>query len=84
MARKDKLLEKLASPQASMTWDELVTVMRQHGFELMNAKRGSGRRFYHREQKLFVRLHEPHPSNIIKPYVRTYAIDALKQIGVEI
>lgn len=82
MARKDKLLDKLTNPQSSMTWDELVSLMNWYGFELLMAKRGSARKFYHREKDQFVRLHEPHPSKEIKTYVKVAALDALRQIGV--
>lgn len=84
MARKEKLLEKLTNQSSSMTWDELVTLMNHHGFELRNGKRGSTRKFYNKERDLIVRLHEPHPSNTLKPYVKANAITALKQIGVDI
>lgn len=84
VARTDKLLAKLANPGASMTWAELATLMRHHGFELVASKRGSGRKFYQRDKDLLVCLHEPHPSPILKPYMKAEAIEALKQTGVEL
>ncbi len=85
VARRDKLLDKLSNPASTMTWGELVALMGQHGFEVLNARGGgSGRKFHHREKDLLVRLHEPHPSKELKPYVKADAMAALREVGVDV
>ena len=81
MARKDKLLEKLCNTGASFTWDEACQLMRLCGFEIKSATRGSGRKFYHAEKNIMVRLHEPHPGNEMKGYAKRDLADALRSVG---
>ncbi|MCK6916894.1 type II toxin-antitoxin system HicA family toxin [Enterobacter kobei] len=69
MGRKEKLKLKLDRLPKNFTWDELVALMSQYGFKLLNAKRGSGRKFYNQALDKLVIFHEPHPENTLKRYV---------------
>lgn len=80
MGRKEKLKAKLDTLPKNFTWDELVTLMRQYGFRLLNAKRGSGRKFYNEKLERIVIFHEPHPENTLKRYV----LEEVKQLLEEI
>jgi len=80
VGRKEKLKAKLDTLPKNFTWDELVTLMRQYGFRLLNAKRGSGRRFYNEKLERIVIFHEPHPENTLKRYV----LEEVKQLLEEI
>lgn len=80
MGRKEKLKAKLDTLPKNFTWDELVTLMSQYGFRLLNAKRGSGRRFYNEKIERIVLFHEPHPEKTLKRYV----LEEVKQLLDEI
>lgn len=80
MGRKEKLKSKLDGLPKNFTWDELVTLMGQYGFRLLNAKRGSGRKFYNKDIDRLAIFHEPHPENTLKRYV----LEEVKQLLEEI
>lgn len=80
MGRKEKLKAKLDALPKNFTWDELVSLMSQYGFKLLNAKRGSGRKFYNSEKERLAIFHEPHPENTLKRYV----LEEVKQLLDEI
>ncbi|EJG9788950.1 type II toxin-antitoxin system HicA family toxin [Klebsiella pneumoniae] len=80
MGRKEKLKSKLDGLPKNFTWDELVTLMSQYGFSLLNAKRGSGRKFYNKTIDKLAIFHEPHPENTLKRYV----LEEVKQLLDEI
>ncbi|HAV1488946.1 TPA: type II toxin-antitoxin system HicA family toxin [Enterobacter hormaechei subsp. steigerwaltii] len=80
MGRKEKLKAKLDGLPKNFTWDELVTLMSQYGFRLLNAKRGSGRKFYNQTIDRLAIFHEPHPENTLKRYV----LEEVKQLLEEI
>jgi hypothetical protein len=79
MSKKERLTEELLQRPSSFKWDDLISVMKYHGFEMKNAKRGSGRRFYNPETKQVAKWHEPHPSNEVKKYVVDEAIALIKE-----
>jgi predicted RNA binding protein YcfA (HicA-like mRNA interferase family) len=54
--------------------------MRQCGFKLESGS-GSGRMFRHETTGQRVRLHEPHPRNILLDYMVKELIEALKNAG---
>lgn len=56
-------------------------VMYKCGFELLNAKGGSGRKFHNKELDLLVCIHEPHPQNELKGYQRDDLVEALSNAG---
>jgi len=69
VSRKEKLKAKLDSLPKNFTWDELVSLMGLYEFQLLKAKRGSGRKFYNKTLDRLVAFHEPHPDNTMKRYV---------------
>lgn len=80
MGRKEKLKAKLDTLPKNFTWDELVSLMNQYGFDLLKAKRGSGRKFYNKNKDKLVMFHEPHPENTMKKYVLTEVKQLLDEI----
>lgn len=76
MSKIDKLLARLRSEPKDFTWDEAVSLLNHHGFELFK-NGGSRRKFVHSTTKKVVSIHEPHPSSILKPYVVSILIEAL-------
>ena len=70
MSKTEKLLARLLSQPADFTWDELLRVLRQLGYEEQAAGKtgGSRRAFIHPKTGSIIRLHKPHPGNILKQY----------------
>lgn len=79
MGKREKLTEALLRRPAKFKWDDLISVMKHHGFEMKNARGGSGRRFYNPETGQVAKWHEPHPGNEVKKYVVDEAIALIKE-----
>ncbi|MFM5364049.1 type II toxin-antitoxin system HicA family toxin [Aeromonas veronii] len=80
MGTHDKLWERLHSKPKDFTWQELTSLLKSLGFEVMNGS-GSRRKFVHTETKKVISLHEPHPEKIIKMYVIKDVIENLRGLG---
>jgi predicted RNA binding protein YcfA (HicA-like mRNA interferase family) len=80
LSKSSKLLTKLLAKTPGLEWDEAVTLMKAHGFEVINRK-GSGRVFRHESTKVKILLHEPHPQNTLKLYMFDALIEGLKNAG---
>lgn len=84
MTRKDKLIERLLTVPKDLTFDELVKIFKQFGFETGNKGKTSGSRieFYHKELRVKYYAHKPHPKNIVKPYVIKQVIEFLENLDL--
>ncbi|MCB5194719.1 type II toxin-antitoxin system HicA family toxin [Deefgea salmonis] len=80
MSKAGKLLQRLKSLPRDFTWDDLKSVMSQHGFELHTGA-GSARKFIYKKTNYPFAIHEPHPGSIMKPYALKAAVSALKDVG---
>lgn len=78
MSKKDKLKNRLYLLPKDFTWDELVTVLSNMGYEEMNSGGTSGRKFVD-ERKHIISLHKPHPSNIVKLYALKQVVQVLQE-----
>lgn len=67
MSKSKKLRERLDTLPRDFTWDELVTLLAQYGFKVINGA-GSKRKFANDNGRL-VSFHCPHPGSIVKLYV---------------
>jgi len=82
MSKFEKLLERLLSVPSDFTWEELVKVLAQFGYEeLKKGKTGGSRRRLADEKKNVITLHKPHPGNIVKTYALKQVIAHLKEKG---
>lgn len=79
MSKKEKLLAKLRSLPSDFTWDEAVTVMKQHNFKLV--KNTGSRRIFRHESGVKASIHEPHPQNTLLKYAMENLIEALVNAG---
>ncbi|MCH4829160.1 type II toxin-antitoxin system HicA family toxin [Flavobacterium columnare] len=78
MSKIEKLIERLKSKPKDFTWEEMLKVLKYHGFqELSNGKTGGSRRKFVNENKQIISLHEPHPQKILKAYQLDSIIDFL-------
>ena len=72
MSKKEKLLKKfLAEPARNdLTFNELRALLNHLGFEVKEGK-GSRIKFFHKERKLMVSLHKPHPApELCREFIR--------------
>lgn len=84
MATAEKLLEKLtANPTLrNFPWDDLVTLLRRLGYQVISSSGGSRRKFIHQETKHTISLHEPHPGRDLKAYQVRLVIESLREVGL--
>lgn len=80
MAKKDKLKAKLLSRPKDFSWSELESLLDYLGFNQLKGK-GSRRKFVHKESKILINLHEPHPEKVLKKYMVDQVIEKLKELG---
>ena len=66
-SKSKKLRERLGALPKDFTWEELVTLLGQYGFKVLNGS-GSKRKFANDHGRL-VSFHCPHPGNIVKGYI---------------
>jgi hypothetical protein len=81
MSRIEKLINKLLSRPIDFTWDELGKLLRFYGYEEIKTGKTSGSRkaFIKDSSNHVIRLHKPHPGNILKKYQIDRIIDELKK-----
>ena len=83
MSKKDKLIERLLSRPADLTFDELVTLLNQFGYSISRAGKTGGSRVTFTDGKGdYIRLHKPHPRSILKRYQVEDIITALSERGL--
>ena len=83
LSRRDKLIERLLSRPSDFTFDELVTVLRSFGYSIARAGKTGGSRVAFADDKGdYIRLHKPHPRNILKQYQVDDIIAALMERGL--
>ncbi|MDP4092201.1 MAG: type II toxin-antitoxin system HicA family toxin [Bacillota bacterium] len=80
MSKQDKLVERLLQRPVDFTYDEARTLVSRFGYIEDNRGKTSGSRvaFIHKETKHIIRLHKPHPCNVLKMYQIDELIEALK------
>ena len=81
MGRKEKLIKKLLNRPKDFTYNELSSLLNYLGYtELKTGKTSGSRRAFHNEKtKHIIRLHKPHPRNILSSYQINLLIDELKK-----
>lgn len=81
MSTKDKLIERFKSLPRDFTWDELVKLFKNLGFEekAQGKTVGSGRKFFNQERGLLMNLHKPHLSQVVKIYMIKQIMNKLKE-----
>jgi len=84
MSKKDKLIDRLLKMTSDFEYDEARTLLGRVGYREDNRGRTSGSRvaFVNSETKHIIRLHKPHPGNVLKKYQIEQLIDALEKQGV--
>ena len=69
LSKKEKLTRRLLSRPTDFTFDELTTLLRALGYSMEKAGKTSGSHVvFANITGDYVRLHKPHPRNILKLY----------------
>jgi hypothetical protein len=67
MSRSDRLIERFKSRPADFEWTEMERMLKGLGYRVKN---GDGsRRTFSGDGLPKIKLHEPHPSPVVKQYV---------------
>ena len=83
MSKKEKLARRLLSRPVDFTFDELTTLLSFFGYSMETAGKTSGSRVvFTNENGDYIRLHKPHPKNILKLYQIDDIVANLKERGL--
>jgi len=83
LSKKEKLVRRLKSRPADFTFDELTTLLRSFGYSMEKAgKTGGSRTAFSNQDGDYIRLHKPHPRNILKLYQVDDLIENLTERGL--
>lgn len=84
MGKKEKLIQRLRSMPKDFTYEELRTLLQYLGYEEGNAGKTSGSavRFVHKQTRHTIRIHKPHPGNILKRYIIDFILESLTKEGL--
>jgi len=75
MSKIEKLIARLLSYPKDFTYDELKTLLSSFGYREVQ---GTGSRVCFTKKSHKIKLHKPHPGNILKRYQLDLIIDELK------
>jgi hypothetical protein len=79
MSKNDKLINRLLSYPKDFTYNELKTLLLSFGY---NEIQGAGSRVCFSNESHKIKLHKPHPGNILKRYQLNLIINELKEKGI--
>jgi hypothetical protein len=83
LSKKEKLTRRLLSRPTDFTFDELTTLLRSLGYSMETAGKTSGSRVvFTNITGDYIRLHKPHPRNIMKLYQIDDIITNLTERGL--
>jgi hypothetical protein len=79
MSRKEKIIRRFLSRPKNFSYDELEVLLKLFGYEEFKTGKTAGARraFSRNSTGHIIRLHKPHPGNILKMYQIDYIIQAL-------
>jgi len=81
MTKAEKLLNRFKSRPKDFTYNELLRLLSNLGYK---EKQGSGSRVVFTNERIghHIKLHKPHPGNILKRYQVDLLIQELKSKGL--
>lgn len=84
MSKREKMINRLLKIPSDFKYDELSSLLNNLGYIEDNRGRTSGSRvaFIQSETGQIIRLHKPHPGNILKRYQIEQLVEELKRQGV--
>lgn len=83
MSKKEKLTERLLARPKDFTFEELTTLLNRLGYNsATTGKTGGSRVAFVNGDGDYIRLHKPHPRNILKQYQIDDVIYMLSERGL--
>ena len=82
MGRREKLIGRLLSRPRDFTFEELAALLGGFGYVIKSAGKTGGSRVTFVSDGDYIRIHKPHPRNILKPYQVDDIISALTERGL--
>jgi len=84
MSKQDKLLQRFLAKPKDFSYQELKTFLHGFGYKEIKTGRTAGSRvaFYNNVTSHIIRLHKPHPKNILKRYQLDYLEEELRTMQV--
>lgn len=84
MSRRDKRLQRFLAGPADYRFEEMCRLLKDLGYDEISSGRTSGSRvaFFNNTCGHIIRLHKPHPGNIIKKYQLELVKEALRAKGM--
>jgi hypothetical protein len=82
LSKKEKTVKRLLSRPVDFSFAELTTLLGLLGYSLSEAGKTSGSRVVFIKDDDYIRLHKPHPRNILKRYQVDDIIAVLKERGI--
>jgi hypothetical protein len=84
MSKRNKLTDRLLNRPSDFEYNEARSLLAKYGYEEDNRGRTSGSRvaFVNSRTKHIIRLHKPHPGNLLKKYQIEQLIEELRSNGV--
>jgi hypothetical protein len=84
MSRRDKALRRFLSRPADFRFDEMSRMLKDLGYEEIRSGKTSGSRvaYLNKLTGHIIRLHRPHPGNIVKRYQMELIEGALRAEGL--
>jgi hypothetical protein len=84
MSKLEKLKQKFLEKSKNFTYDELKTLLNGFGYSELKTGKTSGSRvaFINEEKRHVIRLHKPHPKNVLKRYQLDLIEEELKSVEV--
>jgi hypothetical protein len=82
LSKKEKLVARLISRPKDFTFEELTSLLGCFGYKQESSGRTSGSRVVFSNGRDYIRLHKPHPRNILKSYQVDDIITALRERGL--
>jgi hypothetical protein len=83
LSKREKLVRRFLSKPADFSYSELSTLLGAFGYEEIATGRTAGSRvaFLNRQTLHVIRLHRPHPTNLLKRYQLDLVEDELRNQG---
>jgi hypothetical protein len=82
LSKKEKIVKRLLSHPVDFSFAELTTLLGLFGYALSEAGKTSGSRVVFIKDGDYIRLHKPHPENILKRYQVDDIAAALQERGM--
>lgn len=80
MSKKEKLIARLKQRPKDFSFDEVIQLLGCFGyFVVPGGKTGGSRITFSNEKKDYIRMHKPHPRNLLKLYQVDNLLSDLKE-----